>query len=72
MINRRVQDRGLRVAFGVELYEDTGVISLVGRGGGGLEYLDERRPSEYVAHLAGSEDEVGRSSAAVGHRLDLG
>ena len=70
MINRRVQDRGLRVAFGGDLYEDADVISLVGRDGGGLEYLDERRRCEYVAHPAGGQDEVGRSSAAVGHHLD--
>ena len=72
MITRRVRDRGHRVAFGGVLYEDAGVISLFGRDGGGLEYLDERRRSEYVAHLAGSADEVGWSSAAVGHHLDLG
>ena len=50
MINRRVRDRGARVAFGDNLYEDAGVVSLFGRDGGGLEYLDERLPSEYVGH----------------------
>lgn len=41
---------GHRAAFGDDLDEDIGVGSLIGRDGGGLEYLDEGRPSAYAAH----------------------
>ena len=50
MITQRVRGRGHRAAFGDDLDENIGVVSLIGRHGDGLEYLNERRRREYVAH----------------------